>query len=315
MNPVRSSAEFVVQHSRHVRFDPQAAEAFVQERSRQSFDLPAWQADYHFIDGTPRTVAYVLVLDSLNFCFWGQPRWTIEYNGERLDGYFALSASLKRAFEQGQPLDDAAYLANITKPQLAQILAGSGEIPLLQERAQILREVGTILLRHFRGQATRLVESAGGSALRLLDLLAEHFPNFRDEARFQGQKVFLYKRAQILCADLYWTFAGKRWGAFSDMDQLTAFADYKLPQLLRAHGVLHYEPALAEKVDQTVELPAGSPEEVEIRAHTVHAVEQLKALFAKQGKNLPSYQIDWLLWNWSLDIKAKPYHRTRTTFY
>ena len=58
----------------------------------------------HFFDGTERTVNWVLVLDALNFCFWGEPgspRWQIEWRGQVLDGYYALAASLSRAVDEG----------------------------------------------------------------------------------------------------------------------------------------------------------------------------------------------------------------------
>src|ERR1051326_3224865 len=57
-----------------------------------------WDRRYHFHDGSERTVNWILVLDALNFCFWaekdqqgygqGEPRrWTIDYQGETLNGY------------------------------------------------------------------------------------------------------------------------------------------------------------------------------------------------------------------------------------
>ena len=37
--------------------------------------------------------------------------------------------------------------------------------------------------------------------------------------------------------------------AFTDLDQLTMFADYRVPQLLRPLGILEYRPALAQRID------------------------------------------------------------------
>jgi hypothetical protein len=36
----------------------------------------------------------------------------------------------------------------------------------------------------------------------LVRLIAQEFTGFRDEAIYQGEQVFFYKRAQILVADL-----------------------------------------------------------------------------------------------------------------
>ena len=70
----------------------------------------------------------------------------------------------------------------------------------------------------------RLIEKANGSAGRLVNLLAKHFPAFRDETRFDGRRVRLMKRAQILVADLWAAFNAKSYGAFEDIEHLTMFA-------------------------------------------------------------------------------------------
>ncbi|NVM26841.1 MAG: hypothetical protein HWN70_13115, partial [Desulfobacterales bacterium] len=132
-----------------------------------------------------------------------------------------------------------------------------------------------------------------------------------------GHKVFFYKRAQIFVADLYSAFDGKEWGSFVDMDRLTAFADYKLPQVLRHLGILRYARSLAQKVDQRIFIEAGSPEEVEIRANTIWAVELIRKELVLLGKAVRAFEVDSILWNMSQDfgIKARPHHRTVTIFY
>ncbi len=293
-----------------------------------------WDTRYHFFDGTERTVNWVLLLDALNFCFWGknnQPRWSIEYKGETLSGYWAEAAALTRAVEEGYALWDARYLSEISSADLATIFRGAPspgtsavklaatpvEIPLFEQRLANAREVGRVLLERFDGQFTHVIEEAAGSAVRLALLLAEYFPSFRDVASFRGQEVRFLKRAQICVADLRGAFGGQRWGAFTDVDQLTVFADYKLPQLLRHFGVLEYHPTLAERIDRQELLEPGSEEEVQIRAATIWACELLR-----QSINAASYEpvmaadIDLQLWLLSQDTKnMRPYHRVRTIYY
>lgn len=98
---------------------------------------------------------------------------------------------------------------------------------------------------------------------------------------------------------------------------LTAFADYKLPQVLRHIGVLRYTGDLSERVDRGILLESGSPEEVEIRANTLWAVELIRRKLRESGNNLRAFEIDWILWNLGQEerFRAKPYHRTVTIFY
>ena len=76
------------------------------------------------------------------------------------------------------------------------------------------------------------------------------------------------------------------------------------------------------QVDCRVELPAGSEEEVEIRACTVWAVEQIVAALrerhGRDGSPVPhSVQLDWYLWEQGerQRMSSPPHHRTITHFY
>ena len=66
------------------------------------------------------------------------------------------------------------------------------------------------------------------------------------------------------------TCSGKGLGSFDDMDELTMFADYRVPQLLRDAGVMVYSDHLAAIVDNCTELLAGSEEETQIRCAHFH---------------------------------------------
>jgi Potential Queuosine, Q, salvage protein family len=49
----------------------------------------------------------------------------------------------------------------------------------------------------FEGRAINVVTAAGGSAVKLVNLLVQHFSRFRDTAIYKGQLVYFYKRAQV----------------------------------------------------------------------------------------------------------------------
>jgi Protein of unknown function (DUF2419). len=162
-------------------------------------------------------IAYLLVLDSINFCFWpapGNPKWEVEYQSEKLSGYFALAASLKKALESGTPFTNAKYLAKLSLKEFKKILGGKGDLQLLESRVQSLNQLGRMLMREYHGKAYALVEASAHSALQLSHLVADTLPSFRDTAEYQGEKVSFYKRAQLFAADLYGAFQGTGWGFF-----------------------------------------------------------------------------------------------------
>ena len=320
MNEVLETTRHVIERSQQVTIDTQAIADFSRKLIQDGIEIPPWNYHYHFINSSHKTVAYLLILDSINFCFWPKPeaaKWEIQYKSETLSGYYALAASLKKAMESGLPIDEAHYLAELTLDALNKILGGKGELQLMEARVHILNELGAFLIKEYDGAARRLVEAAENSALKLVRLLVRNLPSFKDVADYHGRKICFYKRAQIFVADLYGSFGGKDWGQFKDIDDVTAFADYKLPQVLRHVGVLQYSPSLGDKVDTGIFLEAGCPDEIEIRATTIWAVELLRQELTTLGKELKAFEIDWILWNLGQqrEFKAKPYHKTVTTFY
>jgi Potential Queuosine, Q, salvage protein family len=320
---VLSGTAPIVRAARLVRIESAALEALAERWAGEPWPEQAGLDALHFTDGTERTVNWVLLLDALNFCFWGmpgQPRWQVAWRGEVLDGYAALAAALSRAVGEGCPLWDATYLASLERAELEAILRpveGCPSIPLFDERLANTREVGRVLLERYDGQFAHAVEAAHGRAVELALLLARDFSSFADVAEWQGRRVPFLKRAQICVADLHAAFQGASWGAFADLDRLSAFADYKLPHLLRRHGALVYAPALAAQVDSYTLIPAGSEAELEIRAATVWAVELLRRALVARGIARPASAIDYRLWvaSQAPDPAMRPYHRTVTIYY
>lgn len=70
-------------------------------------------------------------------------------------------------------------------------------------------------------------------------------------------QVHFYKRAQIFVADLWGAFHGVGLGQFDDIDQLTMFADYRVPQMLYGLGVLVYNQDLVDKIENRQEILPG----------------------------------------------------------
>lgn len=307
----------VVQQAMSVRIDLDAVEQLAQNLIHRAVPAPEWETGLHWSRDPDATANYVLVLDALNFSFWGEPRWVVTYAGARYNGYWALAAALKRALDQGIPLTDAGYLAAIDQASLDVILTGEQTIPLLAERASNLREVGHVLLERYDGRFSRMIAEAHGSAVALVLRVVREFPSFNDVASYHGHEVHLYKRAQILAGDLAGAFGGRGPGEFRDLDLLTAFADYKVPQVLHHLGLMTYDEDLVKLLAARTEIAPGDPREVEIRAATIWTVEALRQALAKHGVSRPPYQLDWMLWELGQDLPTGvlPYHRTRTIFY
>ncbi|KAK3117012.1 hypothetical protein LTR53_002033 [Teratosphaeriaceae sp. CCFEE 6253] len=148
---------------------------------------------------------------------------------------------------------------------------------------------------------TRLIEQADCSAGKLVNLLAKHFPYFRDETRFDGRKVRLLKRAQIFVADLWAAFDGTGYGEFHDIGHLTiSEGDPFRPQL----GSL----------------------EVQLRGCSIWAVELMRREIISQHPEaegtVNAVLIDFFLYDLAKEREVgsggtlvMPHHRTRSIWY
>ena len=182
--------------------------------------------------------------------------------------------------------------------------------------AQAFNDFGAWLGRRYDDDPLGPIADADHSAARLVELVAE-MPLFRDVSTYRGREVPLYKRAQILVADLAIAFDEQGPGSFHDLDRLTIFADNLVPHVMRVDGLLTYDDELLARIERGELISVGSPEEIEMRAVAIHAVERIVAELRASGIPVTARQLDYLLSNRGLGeaYKALPRHRTRTVFY
>ncbi len=315
---ILDDAKWVQERSRHVRIDVERLQSVCKELDPTRLRLPDWRVPVVPKWRDERLVDFILLFNSINFCYWGEPKWTVRFRGQSYDGAFGMMACLTRALEDEElPLLDGGFLVWLTPEFFSHILRGNVAIPLEEDRLDILHEVGPVLVSEFGGRWHEVVRRAGSSAVRLVEHLVTQFPTFDDQATFEGRQVAFYKRAQLAVGMIYQAFGGRGWGAFDDFGQLTVYADYKLPQMLRKLGILVYDEGLAAQVDNLTLLEAGSRPEVEIRAATVWAGELMRRALVRRAPELTAAHIDFWLWETSQSKSPDdlPYHRTVTTAY
>jgi hypothetical protein len=304
---------------RHVAIDEAQVDRVCARLTPDDLPLPTWDDDVFTLHPPERRAAQILLFNAINFSYWGDPKWTIDFRGRPLDGAWGMLGAIARAVDEGYPVFDAAYLATIPASDLRRILRGNVEIPMFQERLDILHETGAVLTStaEFGGCFVGLIRAAANDAVALVQLLTTRFPSFDDTAVLNGRPVAFYKRAQLSAAMVYAALGGAGLGDLRRVEQLTVFADYKLPQALRRLGVLRYAPDLAERVGRCEPLAAGSREEVEIRAATVWVGELMRRALAARGLPVTALHVDYWLWRAGQQKgpETEPYHRTRTIFY
>ena len=274
---VLSSTARVIEGLTQVRIDQAAIDLLAAQIVSQQISPPAWDADTHFTttgpDAIEQVAGWTFALDALNYCFWSQGddpthRWRIMSGDTRYDGYMALAIALRDAARAGTPVWDPHWMARVTDDELQRIFApapGSAAIPLMASRTRHLNELGAAVGKGYPGTTpfTDLMSSSECSAPRIARTTIDLAPSFDDVATWtspldgQPHVIQFHKRAQILASDL--AGALEPLGlAVRDRDQLTAFADYKVPQVLRQLGILTYAPDLSDRIRRRHLIAAGS---------------------------------------------------------
>ncbi|GAA5893329.1 queuosine 5'-phosphate N-glycosylase/hydrolase [Sporobolomyces salmoneus] len=355
-NPVIDSARAVLNISQHVKLNQKginrAAEQILSQLIREPYTPSSWAlVPLHPVPAkySPSFILnWIFLVSSLNFSFWSSlpsdKRYGVRYKtacdrkgkegeGETVwTGYFSLLAALHRAIDEGVDVTNPQwYGREATEAELRHVFRTDQEeeMPLLEERIKVLREVGGVLCDKYDGSFSPLLTSANHSALSLVNKVTSLFPCYDDVTTYPSisSPIYIRKRAQILIAETWAAFEGKGPGRFDDIDQLSMFADYRVPQILHSLGTLTYDEHLTNILIEGKDLANGSQEEVEIRSASIVVVEEIKEEIRRLVRagghefDVPnSVLLDFLLWDLAKAEEAKgratlPHHRTRSVFY
>jgi hypothetical protein len=255
-------------------------------------------------DPFERRAAFWLTLDAINFGSGWFP--TLRKRPAR-SGYFTIAGGLLERYRSDGPWS-ADDLRRVDAAEIAATLGQDPGHELMSWFAASLRDLGRHVADEHAGSFAGLAGSTGGSAVELARRLAD-WDCFADRSRYDEISVPFLKRAQIAAADL------ARAGVIDpeDLSGLTMFADNLVPHVLRLDGILGFDAGLVQRIDRGELIEHESPEEVEIRACALHAVELLVA--ARPGSC--AAEIDQELWRRGQQphYKASPRHRSRCTAY
>lgn len=310
--------EFVSSHSHHVSIDDEAIARYVKDFSPAHTDH--WTKSYPLSPfptlSLDDQIDLFILMGSQAFCFWGDPKWHIEFKGIRLDGWWALVACFHRAVEEGVPITDGSYFQRLENEQIQSLFRGDPEIPLLKERRLILNSIGTLLVKKYDGHFHTAFRDSKKDALSVLEVVSE-FEGFDDVPVYDGEKIPFYKKAQVVVSDLDELLRKTLGKGLEGMEQLPGHADYKIPSQLRSLEILHYDDELSQIVDSLTEIPVGSTMEVEIRANQLWAIHKIVEGLKVKYPTMNASMLNGMLWVQSQTKKEneKPYHRTRTVYY
>jgi hypothetical protein len=314
--PIRSACRAVAESAAQVKIDTARIRDYAGSLPLTGTAPPTLDPEFHWLGHGADTAAFIITLNTINFGSGYFPH--LRKRGDR-SGYFTIAGALTDYFRIRGKLN-AHNLIALTVADCLRIFGQDPENETIRELMQhftlALNQLGGYLAQNFNGSFTALIHSAERSTDKLIRRLIR-MPYFNDTHPYGLLEVPFHKRAQLTASDLSLAFGNRGLGEFADLDQLTIFADNLVPHVLRMDGLLSYDSHLSERIQAAELIPAGSPEEIEIRACAVHAVECIKHELHRWGHRVTSRMLDYLLWNRGQQpvYKAVARHRTRSVYY
>jgi Potential Queuosine, Q, salvage protein family len=324
-SPVLDSLRYAIESSRDVQTSHEKIVEVASWLAYEELPMPEFALPHGVGQADPNElIDFVLVADVIDTAFTDFTRhekFQVDYGGKHWSDSEAEFACIKRALDEGVPFLDGKYLAKITRAELERIFAGNIELPMLDEKLEVLQQVGAVLAEKYQGKFHKFVQSCAprlyDSGNGLIERMVSEFPRFHDVSVLDGQAIQFYKLVQLGVWMLYATL--NRVGKFrvDDIEKMTAFADYIVPVALRLHGITRYSERLEQAIQNHELIPRDSRWEIEIRAHCLYATALLTEEINKLrpgDRQVLIPQIDARFWL-HFHTTTWPHHLTRTIMY
>jgi hypothetical protein len=322
-SPVLDSLHPVIEHSRDVRTHVDKVAEVAGWMAYEELPMPDYQMPFG-VGSADDAIDFILTADCVDTAFTDfstHVKFQVDYAGRHWSDSDGLFACMKRAIDNGIPILDGKFLSRVTRPELERIFAGNIELPMLDEKMQVWRQVGAVLAEKYDGRFHNYVKSCPhrlyDNGAGIIDRMVREFPRFNDISQYDDATIKFYKLPQL---GIWFVYSALRKGnqfPLDDIDKMTAFADYIVPVALRLLGITSYSAELEHAINTYQMIPRDSRQEVEIRAHCIYATallcEEVNKIRPKDQQIIIP-QIDARLWT-HYHTTWWPHHLTRTIMY
>lgn len=313
LEEVLETCKYVVSSAKHVKINYEKVEDLIDELLKFNNVHYLTKVPYDIFDmDTKDIVNFLLIYDSIDFSFWGNPKWTIDANGKDLDGAIALLHCIFNLFKASDSVELYKKIEIMELDEFKEILKGNVEIPLLEDRFKIVTSIAKKVNENTNGNFYGYIKDMN-TDVEIFRTILDNFSSFSDTRTYNGKTIHFYKLAQLLTSDILHVIEIKEQKSI-DYSSLIGCADYKIPQVMRGLGILEYSDELATLVDSKIEISENSEYEVEIRASMIVVINYI---WKKLDKSIDRIDINDFIWSKGQDktLNFKPYHLTRTKSY
>lgn len=308
LDKIRSTCKYVVDNSTYVKINYNKLDDFIKTIAPSNLKSWILYNPYNILELDIETlINFLLIFQSIDYSFWGQPKWKINTEEGIKDGSDALLYIMLKYVKETKNTD----FSTMTIEEFKKLLEGNIEIPLLQERYNTVYNISKTVSEQMNGSFYKYIKNVYTDT-ELFNIIISNFKSFKDERTYKGKTIYLYKLAQLLTSDIL-HIREEAEGIQVDYSNLVGCSDYRIPQTLRALDILEYNEELSAIIDKQEPIEISSEYEVEIRSNQLVVIDYI----TNKLDNAKSIDINDYLYMYSKKIKdiAKPYHLCRNTNY
>lgn len=313
LEKILESCKYVVDNAKHVKINYSKSNELIEELLKFDNEHYLTKVPYGIYEmNTKDIINFLLIYDSIDFSFWGSPKWRVNANSEYLDGGIALLHCIFNLFNGRDSVEVYKQLENMELEEFKRILKGNVDIPLLKERHKIVTDIAKTVNEKMNGNFYGYIKEMNTDK-EIFETILNNFNSFQDTRTYGGKTIYFYKLAQLLTSDILHVIEIKEQSSV-DYSSLLGCADYKIPQVMQGFDILEYDEELSSLLDTKTEIEENSEYEVEIRASMIIVVNYI---WEKIDKSIDRIDINDFIWSKGQDKtkEYRPYHLTRTTSY
>jgi len=162
-SPVLDSLHPVIEHSRDVQTHFGHIQKVAGWMAYEELPMPDYALPLGAGEGkADETIDFILTADAIDTAFTDfstREKFQVDYAGRHWSDSDALFACMKRAMDNGIPMLDGKFLAEVSRVELERIFAGNIEIPMLDQKMEVLHQVGTVLAEKYDGRFHNFVRA------------------------------------------------------------------------------------------------------------------------------------------------------------
>ena len=302
-NPLFKEATYVSENFDSVEIVPSRIKEISSEFAKENFEVPSFDYYNYPERGFGKINNYFAAFNAINFYFSDkQGRFSIKRDDKEILG---SSAAAMIMTENKSFFSDAEELKELDNLTFDFLFTGSDgrKIPRSDWRVNHLNEFGTVLSSKYGGSIDNLVEDSNhllfDNGKGFVERMMNEFDSYHDVSSYKEKTIHFAKRAQLLAGMIHGRAVAEGGKGFSDIDNLSVYADYVLPMIFQFWGLLKIPQSAEKNIEAGKYFERESAFEVEYRAATIRIADLMVNEINKlrpADEKINNMMLDTYLW-------------------